>query len=180
MWKGAEQEWGRDSELPLEGAKRGDKGRKARRDEKQWRTECQVLVGLLDGSGQFETDGLSGSSGERPSHPHAVVEVCEGRLRVIHGQHQAGAPHHQLVISVRQLPVQVVGGGGAGEGRAAARVGTWGVCADRDVAVGQVDVAVCEDEVGVVILQLALVLARGTMKMKNRKWLDYRNSSSEF
>lgn len=53
-----------------------------------------------------------------------MVEVCEGRLRVIHGQHQAGAPHHQLVISVRQLPVQVVGGGGAGEGRAAARVGT--------------------------------------------------------
>lgn len=69
-------------------------------------------------------DGSSGSSGERPSHPHAVVEVCEGRLRVIHGQHQAGAPHHQLVISVRQLPVQVVGGGGAGECRAAARVGT--------------------------------------------------------
>lgn len=74
---------------------------------------------LLDGSGQFESDGLSGFS-----HPHAVVEVCEGRLRVIHGQHQARAPHHQLVISVRQLPVQVIGGGGAGEGRAAARVGT--------------------------------------------------------
>lgn len=99
-------------------------------------------------------DGLS-------SHPQAVLGVCEGRLRVIHGQHQACAPHHQLVIPVRQLSVQVIRGGGAGEGRPTAGVGTCGVCADCDVAVGQVDVTVCQDEVRVVILQLALILVTG-------------------
>lgn len=84
--------------------------------------------------------------------------VCDRRLGVVHGQHQARAPHHQLVVAVRQLSVQVVGGGGAGEGRAAAGVGARGVGADGDVAVGQVDVAVGQDEVGVVVLQLALIL----------------------
>lgn len=62
-------------------------------------------------------DGLS-------SHPHAVVGICKGRLRVIHGQHQARAPHHQLMISIRQLSVQVIRGGHAGKGGTAASVGT--------------------------------------------------------
>lgn len=95
------------------------------------------------------------------SHMHAVVGVCKGWLRVIHGQDQARAPHHQLIIAVRQLSVQVIRGGGTSKGRTTAGVGTCGVCTDSDVAVGQVDVAVCQDEVRVVILQLALVLLRG-------------------
>lgn len=92
--------------------------------------------------------------GRMASHPHALVGVSDGRLRVVHGQHQARTPHHQLVVTVRQLPVQVVGGGGC----ASAAVDPRGVCADRDVAVGQVDVAVGQDEVRVVVLQLALIL----------------------
>lgn len=66
--------------------------------------------------------------------------VHERRLGVVHGQHQTRAPHHQLVIAVRQLSVQVVSG--ARVGRPAAGVGTGGVSADGDVAVGEVDVAV--------------------------------------
>lgn len=95
------------------------------------------------------------------SHLHVVVGVCKGRLRVIHGQHQARAPHHQLMIPVRQLSVQVIRGGAASKGRTAAGVGTCGISADCDVAVGQVDITVGQDEVGVVILQLALILVRG-------------------
>lgn len=63
--------------------------------------------------------------------------VCERRLRVVHGQHQARAPHHQLVVAGGQLSVQLVCAGKAGEARAAAAVG-----ADGDVAVGQIDMAV--------------------------------------
>lgn len=61
--------------------------------------------------------------GDVSSHLHVAVGVCKGRLRVIHGQHQARAPHHQLMIPVRQLSVQVVRGCGAGKGWAAAGVG---------------------------------------------------------
>lgn len=71
-----------------------------------------------------------------------AVGVRERRLGVVHGQHQTRAPHHQLVIAVRQLSVQVVGAGGAREGRPAAGVGAGGVGADGDVAVREVDVAV--------------------------------------
>lgn len=52
--------------------------------------------------------------GRTSSHPHALVGVSDGRLRVVHGQHQARTPHHQLMVTVRQLPVQVVGGGSGG------------------------------------------------------------------
>lgn len=93
--------------------------------------------------------------GRPSSHPHALVGVSNGRLRVVHGQHQARTPHHQLVVTVRQLPVQVVGGGSGG---ASAAVDPRGVGADRDVAVGQVHVAVAQDEVRVIVLQLELVL----------------------
>lgn len=61
---------------------------------------------LLNGSGHFESDGCLGL--RLSSHPQAVVGVREGRLRVIHGQHQARAPHHQLVVSIRQLSVQII------------------------------------------------------------------------
>lgn len=97
----------------------------------------------------------------RTSHLHVAVGVCKGWLRVVHGQDQACAPHHQLIIPVRQLSVQVIRGGGASKGQATAGVGTRGVGTDSDVTVGQVDIAVCQDEVRVVILQLALVLLRG-------------------
>lgn len=93
--------------------------------------------------------------GRPSSHPHALVGISDGRLRVVHGQHQARTPHHQLVVTVRQLPVQVVGGGSGG---ASAAVDPRGVGADRDVAVGQVHVAVAQDEVRVIVLQLELVL----------------------
>lgn len=95
--------------------------------------------------------------------------VCERRLGVVHGQDQARPPHHQLVISVGQLPVQVVGGGATAEAPAAAGVGPRGVCADGDVAVGQVDVTVRQDEVGVVVLQLALVLGEEFKRVTSRK-----------
>lgn len=95
------------------------------------------------------------------SHLHVVAGVCERWLRVIHGQYQTRAPHHQLIIPIRQLSVQVIRGGGASKGRTTAGVGTCGVSTDCDVAVGQVHIAVCQDEVGVVVLQLALVLLRG-------------------
>lgn len=91
--------------------------------------------------------------------------VCEGRLRVIHGEYEARPPHHQLVISARQLSVQVIGGGDTDEASAAAGVGSRGVRADGDVAVGQADVAVRQDEVGVVVLQLALILGSGGDEM---------------
>lgn len=81
--------------------------------------------------------------GRTSLQPHALVGVGDGRLRVVHRQHQARAPHHQLVVAVRQLPVQVVRGGGGG----GAAVDPRGVGADRDVAVGQVDVAVGQDEI---------------------------------
>lgn len=68
--------------------------------------------------------------------------VRERRLGVVHGQHQARAPHHQLVVAVGQLSVQVVRAGGAREGRAAAGAGAAGVGADGDVAVAQIDVTV--------------------------------------
>lgn len=71
-----------------------------------------------------------------------AVGVRERRLGVVHGQHQTRASHHQLVIAVRQLSVQVVRAGGARVGRPAARVGAGGVGADGDIAVGEVDVAV--------------------------------------
>lgn len=48
------------------------------------------------------------------SHPHALVGVDDWRFRVVHWQHQACAPHHQLVVAIRQLPVQVIGGGSGG------------------------------------------------------------------
>lgn len=102
------------------------------------------------------------------SHLHVAVGVCKGQLGVIHGQHQARAPHHQLMIPVRQLSVQVVRGCGASKGWASAGVGPRGVGADCDVAVGQVDVTVCQDEVRVVILQLALILVRGKRYNRNK------------
>lgn len=103
---------------------------------------------LLGGSGRFEADGWS-------SHLQVVLRVLEGRLGVVHGQHQARAPHHQLVVPTHQLSVQVIGGGSAGT---AAGAGACGISTDRDVAVGQADVAVRQDQVGVVVLQLALIL----------------------
>lgn len=104
---------------------------------------------------------VSGSS----SHLQVAVGVRERRLGVVHGQHQARAPHHQLVVAVAQLPVQVVGAReGRPPGAAAAAGDAGGVGADGDVSVGQVDVAVGQDEVRVVIFQLALVLARRQKK----------------
>lgn len=100
-----------------------------------------------------------------------AVGVHERRLGVVHGQHQARAPHHQLVIAVGQLSVQVVRAGGAREGRAVAGAGAGGVGADGDVAVGQIDMSVRQDEVRVVIFQLALILARRQKKTVPRKWV---------
>lgn len=113
---------------------------------------CQLLVGSRAGG------RLSGSA--PPSHLQVAVGVGERGLGVVHGQHQTRAPHHQLVIAVGQLSVQVV------RGRAAAGVGAAGIGADGNVAVGQIDMAVRQDEVGVVIFQLALVLAR---RQRNNK-----------
>lgn len=80
------------------------------------------------------------------------------------------------MIPVRQLSVQVVRGGAAGEGRAAAGVGTCGVRADCDVAVGQVDITVCQDEVGVVVLQLALILETGRRNNQNKCTISDSNT----
>lgn len=103
------------------------------------------------------------------SHLQVAVGVRERWLGVVHGQHQARAPHHQLVVAVAQLPVQVVR---AREGRAptAAAGGAGGVGADGDVSVGQVDVAVGQDEVRVVIFQLALILARRQRNDEQKVW----------
>lgn len=101
---------------------------------------------LLSGSGQFVMDVCAETWF---SHPQVIRER---RLRVVHGQNEARAPHHQLVIAVRQLPVQVV------RGQAVAGAGACGVSADRDVAISQADVTVRQDEVRVVVLQLTLIL----------------------
>lgn len=95
---------------------------------------CRVLVG----SGGCRADRLSGSASS--SHLQVAVGVRERRLRVVHGQHQARAPHHQLVVAGGQLSVQLVGG--ASEARAAAGVAAATVGADGDVAVAQIDMAV--------------------------------------
>lgn len=102
--------------------------------------QCEEIISnrQLSGRGRFPrrlgwvSDGrLSGSAPS--SHLQVAVGVRERRLGVVHGQHQTRAPHHQLVVAVRQLSVQVVGAACAGAG---------GVGADGDVAVAQVDVAV--------------------------------------
>lgn len=126
--------------------------------------QCGEIISktVLSGGGRFSrrlgwvSDGrLSGSAPS--SHLQVAVGVRERRLGVIHGQHQTRAPHHQLMIAVRQLSVQVVAAAGAG-----------GVGADGDVAVAQVDVAVRQDEVRVVIFQLALILCEKGNKGKQK------------
>lgn len=102
------------------------------------------------GSGQVRSEVRSGQVRALDASQRLWVQAV--RLQVVHGQHQARAPHHQLVVGVRQLAVQLV------QAAAAAGVGARGVRADRDVAVRQVDVAVRQDQVRVVVLQLALVL----------------------
>lgn len=89
--------------------------------------------------------------------------VREGGLGVVHGQDQTSTPHHQLVVPVRQLAVQVISGddGGGGARGPSTGVGAAGVRAHSDVTVGQADVPVRQDEVRVVVLQLALVLVAG-------------------
>lgn len=122
--------------------------------------------------GGFWWTAVSGSASS--SHLQVAVGVRERRLGVVHGQHQARAPHHQLVVAVAQLPVQVVR---AREGQppaaaaAAAAGDAGGVGADGDVSVGQVDVAVGQDEVRVVIFQLALVLARRQRNDEQKVWV---------
>lgn len=102
------------------------------------------------------------------SHPHTVSGVREGGLGVVHGQDQTSTPHHQLVVPVRQLAVQVISGddGGGGARGPSTGVGAAGVRAHRDVTVGQADVPVRQDEVRVVVLQLALVLVAGKKDFK--------------
>ena len=90
-----------------------------------------------------------------------VVGVRKGGFGVVHGQDEARAPHHQFVIPTGQLPVQLLRGHGR---RSAAGVDAAAVRAHRDVAVGQVDVAVRQDEVRIVVLELALVLGGRGMK----------------
>lgn len=102
------------------------------------------------------------------SHPHAVTWVGERGLGVVHGQDQTSTPHHQLVVPVRQLAVQVISGddGGGGARGPSTGVGAAGVRAHSDVTVGQADVPVRQDEVRVVVLQLALVLVAGKKDFK--------------
>lgn len=128
--------------------------------------ECQVLVVCSMARVSFSWTVVWVCAGRLSSHPHAVMGVCKGRLRVIHGQHQARAPHHQLMIPIRQLPVQVIRAGSAGKSRTAANVGPRGICTDCDVTVGQVDITIRQDEVRVVILQLTLILMR---RKRNRR-----------
>lgn len=94
---------------------------------------------------------------------------------VVHGEDQAGAPDRHFVFRQAKLVVLVgctdtrAGGGGSLPVDGA---GARGVCADSDVGVHGADAGVVQDEVRVVVMQLAFVLVSVDMQMirwKKRK-----------
>lgn len=105
----------------------------------------------------------------RSTHRFILVPVAVGvkrqrGLRIIHGQDQSGASDHQLVVAERQLSIQslVRVHGRSSDGRTA-RVSTCSICAHGDVTVRQRDVTVVQDQVGVVVFQLLLILKENAM-----------------
>lgn len=91
-----------------------------------------------------------------------------GRIQgVVHGQDQPRAPDGHLLL--RQAQVVVLVGGahaGAGGGRALAVDGARaaGIRADGDVGVHGAHAGVVQDEVRVVVVQLAFILVGGEMR----------------
>lgn len=118
-----------------------------------------------------------GHRSPRSTHRFVLVPVAVGverqrGLRIIHGQDQSGASDHQLMVAECQLSIQslVRVHGHSSDGRTA-RVGTCSVCAHGDVTVRQIDVTVIQDQVGVVVFQLPLILKENTFVDENRKTL---------
>lgn len=105
----------------------------------------------------------------RSTHRFILVPVAAGverqrGLRIIHGQDQSGASDHQLMVAERQLSIQslVRVHGHSSDGRTA-RVSACSICAHGDVTVRQRDVTIIQDQVGVIVFQLLLILKESTM-----------------
>lgn len=96
-----------------------------------------------------------------------------GLDRVIHGQNQAGAPDCHFVFRQGELVIQsfikrTYPGAGSGGALAVDGAGSGRVCADCDVGVHGAHAGVVQDEVRVVVVELAFVL-RGNKEMRMKK-----------
>lgn len=85
--------------------------------------------------------------------------------RVVHGQDQTGAPDGHVVFRRGQLVVQsfveqAAPGAGGGGAVTADGAGAGGVRADGDICVHGAHAGVVQDEVGVVVVELTLILRR--------------------
>lgn len=89
--------------------------------------------------------------------------------RVVHGQDQPGASDCDLMFSQGELVIQaLVGrappGAGSGSTLAVDGAGAVRVCADGDVGVHGAHAGVVQDEVGVILVELAFILTGGEAK----------------
>lgn len=89
---------------------------------------------------------------------------CGGQVhRVVHGQHQPGAPDGHIVFCRGQIVVHSLVEGatpGAGGALTVDGVRAAGVRADGDVRVHGAHAGVVQDEVGIVVVELTFILRR--------------------